>query len=80
MSKFSRRDFMKSTMAAGAAMAMLNPTSRVLGANDRLRMAVVVSSYPPLSHDLYSLTARSADKQKNPVAARRKRMVEKTKR
>ena len=41
MSKLSRRDFVKGTMAAGAAMAMLNPTSRVLGANNRLRMAVV---------------------------------------
>ena len=41
MSKFNRRDFMKGTMAAGAAMAMLGPTSRVRGANDRLRIAVV---------------------------------------
>ncbi len=41
MSKLSRRDFMKGTMAAGAAMAMLSPTSRVRGANDRLRIAVV---------------------------------------
>ncbi len=41
MSKFSRRDFMKGTMAAGAAMALIGPNSRVLGANDRLRIAVV---------------------------------------
>jgi len=41
MSKLTRRDFMKSTMAAGAAMAMLSPNSRVLGANNDLRIAVV---------------------------------------
>jgi predicted dehydrogenase len=41
MSKLTRRDFMKSTMAAGAAMAMLSPNSRVLGANERLRVAVI---------------------------------------
>jgi len=41
MSKLSRRDFMKSTMAAGAAMALLSPNSRVRGANNDLRIAVV---------------------------------------
>jgi predicted dehydrogenase len=41
MSKLTRRDFMKSTMAAGAAMALLSPNSRVLGANERLRVAVI---------------------------------------
>jgi len=41
MSKLSRRDFMKSTMAAGAAMALLSPNSRVRGANNNLRLAVV---------------------------------------
>jgi len=41
MSKLSRRDFMKSTMAAGAAMALLSPNSRVRGANNDLRFAVV---------------------------------------
>ena len=41
MSKLSRRDFMKSTMAAGAAMAMLSPNSRVRGANNDLRFAVI---------------------------------------
>jgi len=41
MSKLSRRDFMKSTMAAGAAMAMLSPNSRVRGANNDIRVAVV---------------------------------------
>jgi len=41
MSKLSRRDFMKGTLATGAAMAMLSPNSRVLGANNRLRVAVI---------------------------------------
>jgi len=41
MSKLSRRNFMKSTMAAGAAMALLSPNSRVRGANNDLRFAVV---------------------------------------
>ncbi|MBN1805031.1 MAG: Gfo/Idh/MocA family oxidoreductase [Sedimentisphaerales bacterium] len=41
MSKLSRRDFMKGTMAAGASMAMLSPTSRVLGANNEIRLATV---------------------------------------
>jgi len=41
MSRFSRRNFMKTTMAAGAAMVMAGPNSRVLGANDDLRFAVV---------------------------------------
>ena len=41
MSKLSRRNFMKGTLATGAAMAMLSPNSRVLGANDRLRVAVI---------------------------------------
>ncbi|MHC4557202.1 MAG: Gfo/Idh/MocA family oxidoreductase [Planctomycetota bacterium] len=41
MSKLSRRDFMKSSMAAGAAMILAGPNSRVRGANDDLRIAVV---------------------------------------
>jgi len=41
MGKFTRRDFMKTTMAAGAAMVLAGPNSRVLGANDDLRIAVV---------------------------------------
>jgi len=41
MSSLTRRNFMKSTMAAGAGLAMLSPTSRVLGANDDLRVAVI---------------------------------------
>jgi len=41
MSKLSRRDFMKGTLATGAAMAMLSPNSRVLGANNDIRVAVV---------------------------------------
>ena len=41
MSKFTRRDFMKSSMAAGAAMVLAGPHSRVRGANNDLRFAVV---------------------------------------
>ncbi len=41
MSKLTRRDFMKSTMAAGAAMAFFSPNSGVRGANNDLRLAVV---------------------------------------
>ena len=41
MSKLSRRDFMKSSMAVGAGLAMAGPASRVLGANDDIRVAVV---------------------------------------
>lgn len=41
MSKLSRRDFMKSSMAVGAGLALAGPTSRVLGANDDIRIAVV---------------------------------------
>ncbi len=41
MSKLSRRDFMKSSMAVGAGLAMAGTASRVLGANDDLRIAVV---------------------------------------
>jgi predicted dehydrogenase len=41
MSTFTRRDFMKSTMAAGATMVLAGPNSRVRGANDDLRFAVV---------------------------------------
>ncbi len=38
MSSITRRDFVKSSMAAGAAMAL--PFSRVRGANDEIRVAV----------------------------------------
>lgn len=41
MSKLSRRDFMKGTMAVGAGLALAGPASRVLGANDEIRLATV---------------------------------------
>ena len=41
MSRFTRRGFMKSTMAAGAAMVMAAPNSHVRGANNDIRFAVV---------------------------------------
>jgi len=41
MSKLSRRDFMKSSVAVGAGLALAGPASRVLGANDDIRVAVV---------------------------------------
>ena len=41
MSKLSRRDFVKSSMAVGAGLALAGPASRVLGANDDIRVAVV---------------------------------------
>ncbi|TKJ39307.1 MAG: dehydrogenase [Planctomycetes bacterium B3_Pla] len=41
MSKLSRRDFMKGSVAVGAGLALAGPASRVLGANDDIRIAVV---------------------------------------
>jgi len=41
MSKLSRRDFMKGSIAVGAGLAMAAPASRVLGANDDIRIAVI---------------------------------------
>jgi predicted dehydrogenase len=41
MSKLTRRDFFKSSMIAGAAIALAKPNARVLGANGDLRLAVV---------------------------------------
>ena len=41
MSKLNRRDFMKSTVAVGAGLALAGPASRVLGANDDVRIAVI---------------------------------------
>ena len=41
MSNLSRRDFMKSSMAVGAGLALTTPTSRVLGANNDIRLATV---------------------------------------
>lgn len=53
MSKISRRDFMKSTMAAGAAMALLSPNSRIRGANENLRVAVVGTGGQGSNHVKY---------------------------
>jgi predicted dehydrogenase len=41
MSSFTRRDLLKTSMAVGAGLAMLKPTSRVLGANDEIRLATI---------------------------------------
>jgi len=41
MKVFTRRDFMKSSMAAGAGLVMASPFSRVRGANDDIRVAAV---------------------------------------
>ena len=41
MKVFTRRDFMKSSIAAGAGLALAGPFSRVRGANDDIRVAVV---------------------------------------
>ncbi len=41
MKVFTRRDFMKSSMAAGAGLVMASPFSRVRGANDEIRVAAV---------------------------------------
>lgn len=41
MSEFTRRDFIKSSMAAGASIALATPFSRVRGANSDLRFAVI---------------------------------------
>jgi len=41
MKIFTRRDFMKSSIAAGAGLALASPFSRVRGANDAVRIAVV---------------------------------------
>jgi len=41
MSKLTRRDFIKSTMATGTAMAFFASNSRVRGANNDIRLAVV---------------------------------------
>lgn len=37
----NRRHFLKSSAAAGAAVAMINPLNKVLGANDEIRVGVV---------------------------------------
>ncbi|MEA3225801.1 MAG: Gfo/Idh/MocA family oxidoreductase, partial [Planctomycetota bacterium] len=41
MSKLSRRDFIRGSMAVGAGMALATPFSRARGANDAIRLAVV---------------------------------------
>ena len=41
MSEVTRRSFIQSSMAVGAGLALAGPTSRVLGANDRIRLAVI---------------------------------------
>jgi predicted dehydrogenase len=41
MSKLSRRDFLKSSMIAGATMAVASPFSKVRGANNDIRIAVI---------------------------------------
>ena len=57
MSNVTRRDFLWSSMAAGAGLAMLKPTSRVLGANDEItdrydrRRLAGQRPYPGLQQD-----------------------------
>ena len=41
MSNVTRRDFIRNSMAVGAGLALAGPTSRVLGANDDIRLATV---------------------------------------
>jgi len=41
MSKFTRRDFIRSSMAAGAAMVLAAPYSKVRGANNDIRVGVI---------------------------------------
>jgi len=41
MSKITRRSFLKSSLAAGVTMTLLSPYSRVRGANDDIRLAIV---------------------------------------
>jgi len=41
MSKLNRRDFIRGSMAVGAGLALTTPTSRVLGANNDIRLATV---------------------------------------
>ena len=53
MSKLNRRDFMKSSVAVGAGLALAGPASRVLGANDDIRVAVVGVGSQGSSHMKY---------------------------
>jgi predicted dehydrogenase len=41
MSNLTRRDFIRTSMAVGAGMALAAPATRVLGANDEIRIATI---------------------------------------
>ncbi len=41
MSSFTRRDLLRTSMAVSAGLALVKPTSRVLGANDEIRLATI---------------------------------------
>ena len=41
MSNLTRRDFIRTSMAVGAGLALATPTSRVLGANNDIRLGIV---------------------------------------
>jgi hypothetical protein len=41
MSSLTRRDLLWSSLAGGAGLALVKPTSRVLGANDEIRLATI---------------------------------------
>ncbi|MFQ6035849.1 MAG: Gfo/Idh/MocA family protein [Sedimentisphaerales bacterium] len=53
MSKLNRRDFIKSSMAAGAATVLAAPYSRVRGANNDIRLAVVGTGGQGSNHIKY---------------------------
>jgi len=53
MNKLSRRNFIKSSMAAGAGMVLAAPYSRVRGANEDLRFAVVGTGGQGSNHIKY---------------------------
>ncbi len=60
MSKLNRRDFMKSSVMAGAAVAMAAPYSKVRGANDEIRIAVVGVGGQGSGHCKYFNNAKGA--------------------
>jgi predicted dehydrogenase len=41
MSRLTRRDFIRTSMAVGAGLAMASPTARVRGANDDIRLGII---------------------------------------
>ena len=41
MSNLTRRDLLKTSMGVGVGLAMLQPTARVRGANDEIRLATI---------------------------------------